>query len=207
MAESRTGTRRGLESSPPLVTAEGIKPLPPTGARKVDLRTLFFYGYTGITPAMCMRLTNIGWPVPGRLQRRRQHLLRRRQVLPGDATARHPRGTLLIADPVRQRNEVDAADPQRFPRAGSQRYPPRPPRPTPTGRPPSTWALRSRRGSPRATGSRPSPARDGSSSCACTAPWPPSSTSSADLELSITLPITPAHSRTARDFGSFGPST
>ena len=37
MAESRTGTRRGLESSPPLVTAEGIKPLPPTGARKVDL--------------------------------------------------------------------------------------------------------------------------------------------------------------------------
>ena len=135
MAESRTGTRRGLESSPPLVTAEGIKPLPPTGARKVDLRTLFFYGYTGITPAMCMRLTNIGWPVPGRLQRRRQHLLRRRQVLPGDATARHPRGTLLVADPVRQRNEVDAADPQRFPRAGSQRYPPRPPRPTPTGRP------------------------------------------------------------------------
>jgi hypothetical protein len=60
MAESRTGTRRGLESSPPLVTAEGIKPLPPTGARKVDLRKLFFYGYTGITPAMCMRLTNIG---------------------------------------------------------------------------------------------------------------------------------------------------
>ena len=116
MAESRTGMRRGLESSPPLVTAEGIKPLPPTGARKVDLRTLFFYGYTGITPAMCMRLTNIGWPVPGRLQRRRQHLLRRRQVLLGDATARHPRGTLLVADPVRQRNEVDAADPQRFPR-------------------------------------------------------------------------------------------
>jgi len=51
MAESRTGMRRGLESSPPLVTAEGIKPLPPTGARKVNLRTLFFYGYTGITPA------------------------------------------------------------------------------------------------------------------------------------------------------------
>jgi hypothetical protein len=115
MAESRTGTRRGLESSPPLVTAEGIKPLPPTGARKVDLRTLFFYGYTGITPAMCMRLTNIGWPVPGRLQRRRQHLLRRRQVLLGDATARHPRGTLLVADPVRQRNEVDAADPPALP--------------------------------------------------------------------------------------------
>jgi hypothetical protein len=31
------------------------------------------------------------------------------------------------------------------------------PRPTPTGRPPSTWVLRGRRGSPRATGSRPLP--------------------------------------------------
>ena len=34
----------------PQVTPEGIKPFPPTGARKHDLRTLFFYGYTGITP-------------------------------------------------------------------------------------------------------------------------------------------------------------
>ena len=42
------------------VTPEGIKPYPPTGARKHDLRTLFFYGYTGITPAMAMRLTGIG---------------------------------------------------------------------------------------------------------------------------------------------------
>lgn len=49
-----------FETPPPLVTPEGIKPFPPTGARKLDLRTLFFYGYTGITPAMCMRLTNIG---------------------------------------------------------------------------------------------------------------------------------------------------
>ena len=44
----------------PLVTPEGIKPFAPTGTRKHDLRTLFFYGYTGITPAMAMRLTGIG---------------------------------------------------------------------------------------------------------------------------------------------------
>ena len=44
----------------PEVTPEGIKPYPPTGARKHDLRTLFFYGYTGITPAMAMRLTGLG---------------------------------------------------------------------------------------------------------------------------------------------------
>ena len=44
----------------PEVTPEGIEPYPPTGARKHDLRTLFFYGYTGITPAMAMRLTGLG---------------------------------------------------------------------------------------------------------------------------------------------------
>jgi hypothetical protein len=44
----------------PQVTPEGIKPHPPTGARTHDIRTLFFYGYTGITPAMAMRLTGIG---------------------------------------------------------------------------------------------------------------------------------------------------
>ena len=48
----------------PRVTPEGIKPYPPTGARKHDLRTLFFYGYTGITPAMAMRLTGHRQPVP-----------------------------------------------------------------------------------------------------------------------------------------------
>lgn len=49
-----------FETPPPLVTPEGITPFRLTGARKHNLRTLFFYGYTGITPAMCMRLTNIG---------------------------------------------------------------------------------------------------------------------------------------------------
>ena len=33
---------------------------PPTGYRTLDARTAFFYGITGITPAMSMRLTGIG---------------------------------------------------------------------------------------------------------------------------------------------------
>ena len=65
----------------PEVTPEGIKPYPPTGARKHDLRTLFFYGYTGITPAMAMRLTGLGQPVPRRVLRLEQGVLRRREVL------------------------------------------------------------------------------------------------------------------------------
>jgi hypothetical protein len=50
----------GFETPPPAVTGEGIKPYPPTGYRTLDSRFGFFSFATGITPAMCMRLTNIG---------------------------------------------------------------------------------------------------------------------------------------------------
>jgi len=49
-----------FETPPPLVTPEGIKPFPPTGARTLNPRTMMFLGYTVITPAMIMRLPNIG---------------------------------------------------------------------------------------------------------------------------------------------------
>src|SRR5512133_3418312 len=49
-----------FETPPPLVTEKGIEPLPRTGARTLNARTSFFYAYTGITPAMCMRLTGVG---------------------------------------------------------------------------------------------------------------------------------------------------
>jgi hypothetical protein len=45
---------------PAEITADGPKPSPSDGARKLDSRTNFFYMATGITPAMCMRLTGIG---------------------------------------------------------------------------------------------------------------------------------------------------
>ena len=45
---------------PPMITAEGIKPFPNKGARQLHSRTSFLYTATGITPAMCMRLTNVG---------------------------------------------------------------------------------------------------------------------------------------------------
>ena len=49
-----------FETPPPLVTKEGIKPFPATGVRKLHSRTAFLYAATGVTPAMCMRLTGIG---------------------------------------------------------------------------------------------------------------------------------------------------
>ena len=45
---------------PPEITPDGPVPAPSDGARKVNPRTNFFYMATGITPAMCMRLTGIG---------------------------------------------------------------------------------------------------------------------------------------------------
>src|SRR5262249_11444608 len=39
---------------------EEVKPFPPTGYRTLNARSMFFYGITGITPAMAMRLTGVG---------------------------------------------------------------------------------------------------------------------------------------------------
>ena len=49
-----------FETPIPEITPEGVKPFPATGYRTMDARTNFFYGVTGITPAMAMRLTGIG---------------------------------------------------------------------------------------------------------------------------------------------------
>jgi len=45
---------------PPDVTPDGLRSYPSDGARKLNARINFFHGVTGITPAMCMRLTGIG---------------------------------------------------------------------------------------------------------------------------------------------------
>ena len=45
---------------PPQITPDGPVAAPSDGARKLNSATNFFYMATGITPAMCMRLTGIG---------------------------------------------------------------------------------------------------------------------------------------------------
>ncbi len=112
-----------FETPPPSVTRDGIEPLPPTGARTLHARTTFFYGYTGITPAMCMRLPNIG----------SQYLIATKDA-DGDRLdgARTYRVTLPAGIPAARFWSLTAYDtetrsmlqtPQRFPRAGSQAYP------------------------------------------------------------------------------------
>ncbi len=112
-----------FETPPPLVTKEGIEPLPATGVRKLHARTAFFYGYTGITPAMCMRLTGVG----------SQYLIATKDAdgnrfdgsqtyqvtLPPEIPAARFWSFTLYDNETRSMLQT----PQRFPRAGSQSYP------------------------------------------------------------------------------------
>jgi len=50
-----------FETPPPEFTKEGMfKPLPPTGARTLDSRAAFYYGYTLDSPGMIMRIPGVG---------------------------------------------------------------------------------------------------------------------------------------------------
>ncbi len=49
-----------FETPIPALTKDGFVPYPETGYRMLNSRTVFFNGYTGITPAMCMRLPGVG---------------------------------------------------------------------------------------------------------------------------------------------------
>jgi hypothetical protein len=112
-----------FETPIPQVTPEGVKPFPPTGYRTMDARTSFFYGVTGITPGMAMRLPGIG----------SQYLstMTDADKIPFDGAKTYkvtlPKGipqenfwSLTVYDNM-TRSMLDT--PQRYPRAGSQSYP------------------------------------------------------------------------------------
>ncbi|CRI63653.1 conserved hypothetical protein [Thiocapsa sp. KS1] len=122
-----------FETPIPEITKEGVKPFPPTGYRTMDARTNFFYGVTGITPAMAMRLPGMG----------SQYLLAMT-----DAEKNHFDGaktykvTLPKSIPAANFWSLTVYDnmtrsmlatPQGFPRAGSQSYPSPAAEPDPDG--------------------------------------------------------------------------
>jgi hypothetical protein len=112
-----------FETPIPQITAEGAKPYPPTGYRTLDARANFFYGITGITPGMAMRVTGLG----------SQYLFAmadsKKEYFDGAKTYKVtlPKGipeanfwSLTVYDNM-TRSMLDT--PQRYPRAGSQSYP------------------------------------------------------------------------------------
>ena len=91
------------------VSADGvITPNPPTGARTLNVRTTMFFGYTFITPAMIMRLTDIGSQYLVSVRRFQGRVFRRQQDLQGHAAAERPGGEVLVLHRLRQPDALDA---------------------------------------------------------------------------------------------------
>lgn len=112
-----------FETPIPEITPEGVKPFPPTGYRTLNARTSFFYGVTGITPGMAMRLPGVG------SQYLWTNLDANKQYFDGVKTYKVtlPKGipeanfwSFTLYD-TQSRSMLDT--PQGYPRAGSQSYP------------------------------------------------------------------------------------
>jgi hypothetical protein len=113
-----------FETPPPEFTQEGMfKPFPPTGARTLDSRAAFYYGYTLDSPGMIMRIPDVG----------SQYLM---GFLDSGGNPYDGGNTYLVTLPKgiparafwsltvydnQTRSMLDT--PQRYPRAGSQTYP------------------------------------------------------------------------------------
>ena len=112
-----------FETPIPQITKEGVKPYPPTGYRTMDARTYFFYGITGITPAMAMRLTNVGSQYLLAMADAQKNYFDGAKTykctLPKDVPESNF-WSFTVYDNM-TRSMLDT--PQRFPRAGSQSYP------------------------------------------------------------------------------------
>jgi hypothetical protein len=112
-----------FESPPPLFDDGTFKPHPPTGARTLDSRTAFYYAYTLDSPAMIMRIPDVG----------SQYLMgfldaignpfdgakTYRVTLPKDIPAAAFWSFTLYDNQTRSMLQT----PQQYPRAGSQTYP------------------------------------------------------------------------------------
>lgn len=108
---------------PPRVTKDGVKPFPSTGARLIDSRAAMFYLATGITPAMVMRLTNIGSAYLGAFFDAKGAALdggkTYKLTLPAKIPAANFWSLTLYDNQTRSMLQTG----QRYPRAGSQSYP------------------------------------------------------------------------------------
>jgi hypothetical protein len=113
-----------FETPPPMITAEGLfKPNPPSGARTLNSRTAFYYGYTMDSPGMIMRLPGVGSQYLMGFQDADKKDLdggkTYKVTLPPNIPAAKFWSFTLYDNQTRSMLQT----PQRFPRAGSQTYP------------------------------------------------------------------------------------
>jgi hypothetical protein len=112
-----------FETPIPAITPEGVKPFPPTGYRTLNARTLFFYGVTGITPAMAMRVPGIGSQyLFAMVDANKQYFdgaKTYKVTLPKDIPEANFWSFTVYDNQTRSMLDT----PQRYPRAGSQSFP------------------------------------------------------------------------------------
>ena len=112
-----------FETPIPEITKDGVKPFPPTGYRTMDARSNFFYGITGITPAMAMRLPGIGSQYLFALADANKNYFDGAKTYKVTLSKGIPEAnfwSFTLYDNM-TRSMLDT--PQRFPRAGSQSFP------------------------------------------------------------------------------------
>jgi hypothetical protein len=112
-----------FETPPPSFEDGMFKPLPATGARTLDSRAAFYYGYTLDSPGMIMRIPGVGSQyLMGFLDAAGEpfHGAKTYKVtLPKDVPAAAFWSLTLYDNQTRSMLQT----PQRYPRAGSQNYP------------------------------------------------------------------------------------
>ncbi|NHF74760.1 DUF1254 domain-containing protein [Paracoccus sp. 12-3] len=112
-----------FETPPPLFEDGAFKPLEPTGARTLDSRAAFYYGYTLDSPGMIMRIPGVGSQyLMGFLDANGESFDGAKTYkveLPKDIPAAAFWSLTLYDNQTRSMLQT----PQKYPRAGSQGYP------------------------------------------------------------------------------------
>jgi hypothetical protein len=108
---------------PPEITKEGVKQFPYTGAHTLDARAAFFYVATGVTPAMIMRLPDVGsqylFGITDSSGEPFDGAKTYKVTLPPNIPAAKFWSFTVYDNQTRSMLQTD----QRFPRAGSQSFP------------------------------------------------------------------------------------
>jgi hypothetical protein len=112
-----------FETPIPMITKQGAKPFPPTGYRQLEARRWYFYGVTGITPAMAVRVPGIGsqylFATVGADKSYFDGAKTYKVTLPKSIPEANFWSLTLYDNQTRSMLDT----PQRYPRAGSQSYP------------------------------------------------------------------------------------
>jgi hypothetical protein len=113
-----------FETPPPEVSGNGvITQNPATGYRTLDPRTAMFYYATGITPAMIMRMTDIGSQYLGVFVDSKGEYFDGAKTYKVTLPPNIPAAKFWSLTVYDNQSRSMLATPQRFPRSGSQSYP------------------------------------------------------------------------------------